>query len=102
MRFHKDHTLNGMSILNLIIEGNERMVLAEPLAYELFYRVGSPAPLTDFLRITIDNRLKGYYLLVEQPNSSFLRRNKIKTGGNMYKLIWYGGGIVGPNAGELL
>ena len=97
VRFHKDHTLNGMSVLNLIIEGNERMVLAEPLAYELFYRVGSPAPLTDFLRITIDNRTRGYYLLVEQPNSSFLRRNKIKTGGNMYKLIWYGGGIVGQH-----
>ncbi len=97
VRFHKDHLLNGMSVLNLIFEQNLRFLIAEPLSYELFRRVGSPAPLTDFVRITVDNRLVGYYLAVEQPNNAFLRRNNIKTGGNMYKLLWYGAGVVGQH-----
>jgi spore coat protein H len=39
----------------------------------------------------------GYHLLVEQPNSSFLRRQKLDPDGNLYKLLWYGNGIIGQH-----
>jgi len=97
VRLHKDRTLRGMTTINLVLEDVERFVLAEPLSYELFRRVGSPAPATDFVRLTVDGRALGYHLLIEQPNASFLRRNKIKAGGNMYKVLWYGQGVVGQH-----
>jgi spore coat protein CotH len=39
----------------------------------------------------------GYHLLVEQPNEAFLRRNKLKDAGNLYKILWYERGIVGQH-----
>jgi hypothetical protein len=34
---------------------------------------------------------------VEQPNKAFLRRHQINDDGTMYKLIWYGGDLVGQH-----
>jgi hypothetical protein len=97
IRFHKDKPLNGMTTVNLVLEQIERFVLSEPLSYELYRRAGVPCPRTDFVRLHVDDKPFGYHLLVEQPNSAFLRRNKIATGGNMYKLIWWGRGIEGQH-----
>ncbi|MGE5611856.1 MAG: CotH kinase family protein [Bacillota bacterium] len=97
VKFHKDRSLHGMTVINLILEQNERFVLAEPLSYELFHRVGNPAPQTDFVRVWLDGKLLGYHLLVEQINKAFLKRNKVRDDGNMYKLLWYGQGIVGQH-----
>ena len=79
----------------MIFEVNERFVLAEPLAFDLYRRVGSPACLTDFVRLKVNDDLVGYHLLFEQPNRAFLRRNKRDDNGDLYKLIWYGKGIEG-------
>ncbi|HEX2972091.1 MAG TPA: CotH kinase family protein [Tepidisphaeraceae bacterium] len=97
VKFHKDRPLQGMTAINLILEENERFVLNEALSYELFHRVGNAAPLTDFVRVWHDGRLLGYHLLIEQPNKAFLRRNKVQDDGNLYKLLWYGQGIVGQH-----
>ena len=39
----------------------------------------------------------GYYLLIEQPNKAFLRRNGLRDDGNLYKANWAGRGIAGQN-----
>jgi hypothetical protein len=35
--------------------------------------------------------------LIEQPNKAFLRRNKLRDDGNLYKANWTGQGLVGQN-----
>jgi hypothetical protein len=42
----------------------------------------------------MDGRFLGVHLLIEQPNKSFLERNSRDPSGNLYKLIWYGQGII--------
>ncbi len=82
-----------MSTLNLIFEQMERFVLAEPMAFELYRRVGNSACRTDFIRLTVDDEPLGYYLLCEQPNKAFLRENKLRDDGNLYKFgvghVWW-------------
>ena len=56
-----------LTTLNLIFEVNERFVIAEPMAFELYRRIGNAACRTDFVRLTIDGDSLGYQLLIEQP-----------------------------------
>ena len=97
VRLHKDRPLHEMTTVNVIFEYQDRFVLAEPLAFELYRRLGSPACQTEFVRLTVDDKLVGYHLLFEQPNRAFLRRNERGANGNLYKLVWYGRGIEGQH-----
>ena len=97
VHLQKDRLLNGMSTLNLIFEQMERFVLAEPMAFELYRRVENSACRTDFIRLTVDDEPLGYHLLCEQPNKAFLRENKLRDDGNLYKLIWFGHGLKGQH-----
>lgn len=95
--FHKDHRLNGLSSVNLAFEGSEWSLLAEALAYDVYHKAGSPAPLTEFVRVWVDGKLSGHHLLIERPGKSFLRRNEIDDSGNLYKVLWTGRGVVGQH-----
>lgn len=95
--FHKDHTLDEMASVNLLFEGSEWSLLAEALAYDVYRRAGSPAPLTEFVRVWVDGKVAGHHLMVERPNRSFLHRNKIDDGGNLYKVLWMGRDVVGQH-----
>jgi len=95
--FHKDHRLNGMSSVNLAFEGSEWSLLAEALAYDVYRRAGSPASLTEFVRVWVDGKPAGHHLMVERPTRSFLRRNKIDDAGNLYRVLWTGRGLVGQH-----
>jgi spore coat protein H len=86
-----------MTTLNLILEQPDRMVVSEFLAFEVYRRAGNPSPKTDVVRTWIDGRPQGFYLLVEQPNSAFVRRIGLEKGGNLYKCIWFGQGVVGQH-----
>ncbi|HVR73012.1 MAG TPA: CotH kinase family protein [Planctomycetota bacterium] len=80
--------------INLIYEYEPRFILAEHLAYELYRRCGVPSPVSGHLRLWVDGEAQGHYLLVEQPNRAFLRRNGRNDKGNLYKVLWYGRGVV--------
>ena len=95
--FHKDHTLNGMAPVNLAFEGSEWSLMAEALAYDVYRRAGSPAPLTEFVRVWVDGELVGHHLMIERANRSFLRRNQIDDDGNLYKVLWMGRDVVGQH-----
>ncbi len=97
IHFLKDQPLEGMTGINVIFEASPRWVLAEPLAYEVFRKAGVPAPLAHHVRLWIDRRPMAYFLLIEQPNKSFLRRNQRDERGNLYKLLWYGQGVRGQH-----
>ncbi len=94
VHFQKDRPLKGMTSINLISEGPMRWILAEPLAYAVFRMAGVPAPLTEHVRLSVDGRLIGFHLLVEQPNETFLERNGRSPDGNLYKLVWYGQNVI--------
>ena len=93
VRLHKDHLYHGVNVLDIIFEYNDRFVLAEPLAYELYRKVGCPSPIEDFVRLSLDGQTIGYHLLFEQINRSFLRRNQRNPDGDLYKIAWYGRSI---------
>jgi len=94
IHFLKDKPLRQMTTINLIFEYEDRFVLAEPLAYEVYRKAGIPAEQSFHLRLWLNGQPAGYHLLVEQPNRAFLRRNQIRDDGNLYKILWYKQGVV--------
>ncbi len=96
VHLHKDRPLDKMTTINLIFEG-AAAVLVEPLAYEVYRKAGMAAEQSYHVRLWIDGQPAGYYLLVEQPNRAFLRRNKVPDDGNLYKILWYERGVVGQH-----
>ncbi|MEO8429485.1 MAG: CotH kinase family protein [Verrucomicrobiota bacterium] len=97
VHFQKRQALKGMTTVNIIFEQSPRWVLAEPLAYEVYRLAGIPAESTEHIRLWVDGRLLGYHLLLDQPDKSFLTRHGRDDSGNMYKLQWFGQGVVGKH-----
>ena len=98
LHFHKDRPFLGMTAMSIMFEGNERALLAEALAYDVYRRAGVPAPAWEFLRLFIDEKFAGYNLALERPNGAFLRRHKLDNDGNLYKYRWAAGDLVGRHA----
>jgi hypothetical protein len=97
IHFDKDRPFNDMTAVNVEFEGSERFLLAEYLAYRVYQLAGNAAPWSDFVRLWVDGRMVGYHLMIERINRSFLRKNNVDDKGNLYKLLWYGNGIVGQH-----
>ncbi len=97
VRLHKDRLCEGMSTVNVIFESQPRWVLSEHLAYVLYEASGVPAPRSGYWRVWFDGRPVGYQLYIEQPNASFLRRTGRDADGDLFKLLWYGDGVVGQH-----
>ena len=90
VRFHEDRPYRGMKTVNIIFEYNDRFVLAESLAFELYRKAGSPACLTEFVSLQVNGKPAGYHLLFEHINGSFLARNELPSDGDLYKILWWG------------
>lgn len=97
LRFHKDRQYREQGAVTLSMEGNERWQLAEALGYDLYRRAGHAAPLTEFVRLAVDGQPARLVLVIERPNKAFLRRNGVESGGNLYKVNWWGGGLEGTH-----
>ncbi len=107
VHFLKDQRLGGMTGINVIFEGPPRWVLSEHLSYELYRKAGLKTEASGHVRLTMDGRTLGYYLFVEQPNKNYLARSGRDDTGNLYKVLWFGRGIVdqhekktNPNTGH--
>jgi spore coat protein H len=90
VHFQQEHPLKGMSGINMIVEGPLRWIFSEPLSYVLYRMAGVPSPMTEHVRLSMDGKLLGIHLLIEQPNKTFLARNGRDDTGNLYKLFWFG------------
>ena len=97
VRMLKDRPIDGLDTLNVIFEDRPRFVLAEHLSYELYRAAGVAAPASGHVRVSHNGRPLGYHLWVEQPNRAFLRRQGLADDGSLYKLLWYGDGLVGQH-----
>jgi hypothetical protein len=98
VRFYGDQLFDGMKRINLIFEEDERYPLTESMAYEVYRRAGMPAEKSYHMRCWVNGQPIGYQLLVEQPDRGFLKRYKIRDDGNLYKLLWFGNGLIGQHA----
>jgi hypothetical protein len=96
VHFNRDRPFNGMSSLNIILE-TFRWTLAEPLGYEVFRRADVPAPRAGHIRVWDGGRMRGYHLFVEQINKAFLAHRRRDSDGDLFKLLWYGRGVVGQH-----
>lgn len=96
IHFAKGNHFREMSTLNVSFE-NPASVMIEPLAYELYRRAGMVSPQSGHLRLWVNGEPLGYQLYVEQVNRAFLRQHKINDDGNLYKLLWFGGDVVGQH-----
>jgi spore coat protein H len=96
VKFGKDH-FKDMSGINVIFEGPPRWVLSEPMAYELYHLAGNPACQAEHVRLWMDGNLRGYQLLIEQPNKGFLSRNKRDNSGYLYKVTYMAQGLRGQH-----
>jgi hypothetical protein len=97
VHFQKDQPFEEMTAINVIFESTPRWVLSEQLSYELYRLAGVPTPNSWHLDVCLDDKARGYYLMVEQPNRTLLRRQGRNPDGNLYKLIWYNQGVVGQH-----
>lgn len=97
VRFHKEQPWNEMTAAAIIFEYKDRFLLAEPLAFDLYRRLGNAASQTDFVRLSLNGHVVGYHLVVEQVNGAFLRRNHLDPAGDLFKILWYGSGIEGQH-----
>lgn len=96
VHFHRNRPFNGMSSLNIILE-TFRWTLSEPLGYEVFRRADVPAPRAGHIRVWDGGRMRGYHLYIEQINKAFLTHRRRDSDGDLFKLIWYGRGVVGQH-----
>ena len=96
VHFLKNNTWNGISGVNVIFE-SARSALSEVLSFDLYRRTGVPAPMAEHWRVWVDGKPRGYQLVFEQPNKSFLTRHGRNDSGNLYKLLWYGNGVIGQH-----
>lgn len=97
IHFFHDQPLAEMTGINVIFEGPPRWVLSEHLSYELYRKAGMKIENSGHVRLTVDGRALGYYLVVEQPNKHFLARSGRDDTGNLYKVLYFGNGIVGQH-----
>lgn len=96
VRLLKDQVLDGMTTVNVTME-SARSAVEEVLAYELYERVGVPAPRAGHWRVTVNGRDLGWQLVFEQINENFLARRGRDDSGRLYKLLWYGRGVEGQH-----
>ncbi|MEM7264051.1 MAG: CotH kinase family protein, partial [Planctomycetota bacterium] len=89
VRLQKDRPLDGMTTLNVLYERDERSILTESPAYEVYRLAGNASPNSGYARVMIDGQLAGYHLWFEQMNGAFFRRNGMSRG-SLYKIIWMG------------
>ena len=96
VHFLKDQTFKGMSGIDLISENSARWLLSRAMAYGITRQPVVQAPLTDRF-VWMDGRPIGYQLMIEQPNKSFLSRNKRNDSGNL-KVLSFEDGLIRQHA----
>jgi spore coat protein H len=79
----------GLKKLNLHSMNHDRSMLRDRLAYGLFREMGIPAPRAMHARVTINGKLEGLFVAVEQVDGRFTRSRFTDGGeGNLFKEVW--------------
>jgi spore coat protein H len=86
-RYVKGQTLDGLKKLNLNtnFDGPSLPIMRDYLSYHAWQDFGIAAPRTAFARVSVNGKELGVYVLVEQVDGSFLKRNFDAPRGDLYK-----------------
>lgn len=77
--------LHGVTKINLNNNYSDPTYMREFLSYELAEKMGLPTPKYSYVRLYVNNELKGLYLAIEQFGTAYLNRNFQNTSGAFYK-----------------
>lgn len=73
IEFPRYHQLDGRPDINLNSANHYGFTgYEESLAFEMFRRTGTAAPMTNFARFNINKRYHGFYFQIESPGEEFL------------------------------
>ncbi|WP_225410570.1 CotH kinase family protein [Stigmatella hybrida] len=73
IEFPKGVEFDGRRKHNLVAEFQDRTMMAEKLAYDLMLAMGLPAPVTKYVRLSINGQYQGVYLDIERVDNSFAK-----------------------------
>ncbi|KNZ43513.1 CotH kinase family protein [Acetobacterium bakii] len=76
---------NGLDKLNLNNVISDNTYLKDYLSYNMMAYMGVDAPLTSFVRVSVNGEYFGLYLAVEDVEEAFAQRNYGTDTGNIYK-----------------
>lgn len=76
---------HGLDEFSLDASFQDNSYLKTYLVYDLMNHLGVPAPRTSFAWLTVDGEPYGLYLIIEEPNESFIRRHFGDDYGQLYK-----------------
>lgn len=76
---------DGLKKFNLHNNFMDSSLQREPIAYDLYRRVGLPSPRTAYAEVYVDEVFRGIYSIVEQIDKTFLKSNFPSSNGSLYK-----------------
>ncbi len=81
--------LFGLKKLQFHAMNQDSSCMREQLGYHMYREMGIAAPRTAYVRLLINGKLEGLFLLVEQIDGRFTRSHFQEGGkGNLYKEVW--------------
>lgn len=83
--FVDDQKIAGLDEFVLNNMFSDASYLKEYLSYELMSNMGMNVPLCSYIEVSINGEAKGFYLLVESVDDSFLNRVFEENEGNLYR-----------------
>jgi spore coat protein CotH len=94
LRVDMSHYTTGQKFvgLNAIILDNiwqDDSFLREKLSFEIFERMGLPAPRESFCRLYINNEYQGLYAITEEIDADFVKRVTGETDGTLFEFHWF-------------
>ncbi len=90
INMYQDQTLLGIQEFVLNNNFRDASQLRETLGYELFSQIGSPACLTSFAEVYVNDEYAGLYTMVENVDNEYLERNFDNSDGFLFKFMQSG------------
>jgi uncharacterized protein (TIGR03437 family) len=84
-KYIKKQTFAGLAFFILKAQNQDPSTFHEPIAFELFRKMGLPAPREAPARLYINGEYYGYYALIEHEDEDFLTRNLGEDGGDLFE-----------------
>ncbi|HUR46224.1 MAG TPA: CotH kinase family protein [Candidatus Saccharimonadales bacterium] len=83
-KFGKGQTFHGLEKMSLNNSRQDGTYTVDKLSRELYNRLGVPTPRENYVRVSLNRRDLGLYLLVEGWDKNFLKGHFKNTKGNLY------------------
>jgi spore coat protein CotH len=92
-RYTTGQTFVGLSALILDNIWQDDSLIREKLAFEMFEKMGLPAPRESFCRLYINNEYQGVYNITEEIDGKFTQRVTGENDGTVFEYHWSADGI---------